>query len=89
MKSGNPLVLLVLHLAAVSVSAILAGGLSTEAFVFLYGLFGIVLAAIDILVSIGLAFTKNSKQYIAGLLLSAVVLLLTALFSLSQVKFSR
>lgn len=89
MTFSLPLKFLAGHLAAVLLAAFCIGEFRIDGLLDAYGFLALPLAAIDILITIGLAFTKDSRKYIPALLLCAAILIITGLFALSQVTFSR
>jgi hypothetical protein len=93
MKLSHPVVIIFLHpfivgFAALCV-AVFGGSFSTESFTALYGIFSLFAAAIGFLICIGFAFIKERRPLIPWFLIGTAVVLLTGLFALSQIEFSR
>lgn len=93
MKPSHPVIIILLHpfivgFAALCVS-VFGGSFSTESFTALYGIFGLFAVAIGLLLCVGFAFIKEKRALIPWFLIGSLIILLTALFALSQIEFSR
>lgn len=91
MQLPYKIILINLAVCAIPPLAIAAGdGFNPNTLFFLYGLFGMAVGAISLLITLILAIAGNKKPgLIQGFLISGILFFITGFFTMSLVSFGR